>query len=175
MFLGIKYSTAQLTQTMTSNPGHERWQCCYLKWKKRKAQRKVFVTACLKNASAWERECCQETQKNEAGRMCVFCYGFRNLTHGSLTLEVAWPLLMKFLFSVSFRAVLEKQGGGQQHKWKELWNRKVKKAWGICCVKPQWWFPSRRMIAEDAEGGLFTVTLFRKVMDDFKAKARENR
>ena len=31
------------------------------------------------------------------------------------------------------------------------------------------------MIAEDAEGGLFTVTLFRKVMDDFKAKARENR
>uniref|UniRef100_A0A8C0BBU0 V-type proton ATPase subunit C n=1 Tax=Buteo japonicus TaxID=224669 RepID=A0A8C0BBU0_9AVES len=36
-------------------------------------------------------------------------------------------------------------------------------------------FPSHRMIAEDAEGGLFTVTLFRKVMDDFKAKARENR
>ncbi|XP_073192118.1 V-type proton ATPase subunit C 2 isoform X4 [Lepidochelys kempii] len=36
-------------------------------------------------------------------------------------------------------------------------------------------FPSCRMIAEDAEGGLFTVTLFRKVMDDFKAKARENR
>ncbi|XP_050171247.1 V-type proton ATPase subunit C 2 isoform X2 [Myiozetetes cayanensis] len=32
-----------------------------------------------------------------------------------------------------------------------------------------------KMIAEDAEGGLFTVTLFRKVMDDFKAKARENR
>lgn len=36
-------------------------------------------------------------------------------------------------------------------------------------------FPYHRMIAEDAEGGLFTVTLFRKVMDDFKAKARENR
>uniref|UniRef100_A0A8C5X525 V-type proton ATPase subunit C n=1 Tax=Malurus cyaneus samueli TaxID=2593467 RepID=A0A8C5X525_9PASS len=36
-------------------------------------------------------------------------------------------------------------------------------------------FASHRMIAEDAEGGLFTVTLFRKVMDDFKAKARENR
>ncbi|CAJ0941308.1 unnamed protein product [Ranitomeya imitator] len=31
------------------------------------------------------------------------------------------------------------------------------------------------MIAEDAEGGLFTVTLFRKVIDEFKAKARENR
>ncbi|NWX07561.1 VATC2 ATPase, partial [Caloenas nicobarica] len=34
---------------------------------------------------------------------------------------------------------------------------------------------STKMIAEDAEGGLFTVTLFRKVMDDFKAKARENK
>ncbi|NXW55243.1 VATC2 ATPase, partial [Eurystomus gularis] len=34
---------------------------------------------------------------------------------------------------------------------------------------------STKMIAEDAEGGLFTVTLFRKVMDDFKVKARENR
>ncbi|XP_024064147.2 V-type proton ATPase subunit C 2 [Terrapene carolina triunguis] len=34
---------------------------------------------------------------------------------------------------------------------------------------------STKMIAEDTEGGLFTVTLFRKVMDDFKAKARENR
>ncbi|RLW12138.1 hypothetical protein DV515_00000707 [Chloebia gouldiae] len=34
---------------------------------------------------------------------------------------------------------------------------------------------STKMIAEDAEGGLFTVTLFRKVMDDFKAKAREYR
>ncbi|NWH75353.1 VATC2 ATPase, partial [Piaya cayana] len=34
---------------------------------------------------------------------------------------------------------------------------------------------STKMIAEDAEGGLFTVTLFRKVVDDFKAKARENR
>ncbi|OCT81230.1 V-type proton ATPase subunit C 2 [Xenopus laevis] len=34
---------------------------------------------------------------------------------------------------------------------------------------------STKLIAEDAEGGLFTVTLFRKVMDDFKAKARENK
>lgn len=31
------------------------------------------------------------------------------------------------------------------------------------------------MITEDAEGGLFTVTLFRKVIDDFKTKARENK
>ncbi|XP_054833344.1 V-type proton ATPase subunit C 2 isoform X2 [Eublepharis macularius] len=34
---------------------------------------------------------------------------------------------------------------------------------------------STKMIAEDAEGGLFTVTLFQKVIDDFKAKARENK
>uniref|UniRef100_A0A1W7RBM9 V-type proton ATPase subunit C n=1 Tax=Agkistrodon contortrix contortrix TaxID=8713 RepID=A0A1W7RBM9_AGKCO len=34
---------------------------------------------------------------------------------------------------------------------------------------------STKMIAEDAEGGLFTVTLFRKVIDDFKTKARENK
>ncbi|XP_062981902.1 V-type proton ATPase subunit C 2 isoform X2 [Elgaria multicarinata webbii] len=34
---------------------------------------------------------------------------------------------------------------------------------------------STKMIVEDAEGGLFTVTLFRKVMDDFKAKARQNK
>lgn len=34
---------------------------------------------------------------------------------------------------------------------------------------------STKMIAEDGEGGLFTVTLFRKVMEDFKAKARENK
>ncbi|MEE6512458.1 hypothetical protein FKM82_019461 [Ascaphus truei] len=32
-----------------------------------------------------------------------------------------------------------------------------------------------KLIAEDAEGGLFTVTLFRKVIDDFKVKARENK
>ncbi|XP_040286919.1 V-type proton ATPase subunit C 2 [Bufo bufo] len=32
---------------------------------------------------------------------------------------------------------------------------------------------STKMIAEDSEGGLFTVTLFRKVIDEFKAKARE--
>ncbi|KAM3852745.1 V-type proton ATPase subunit C 2 isoform 1-T3 [Vipera latastei] len=34
---------------------------------------------------------------------------------------------------------------------------------------------STKMITEDAEGGLFTVTLFRKVIDDFKTKARENK
>ncbi|KAM4772257.1 V-type proton ATPase subunit C 2 [Rhinophrynus dorsalis] len=34
---------------------------------------------------------------------------------------------------------------------------------------------STKMIAEDNEGGLFTVTLFRKVIDEFKAKARENK
>lgn len=33
----------------------------------------------------------------------------------------------------------------------------------------------RRLIAEDNEGGLFTVTLFRKVIDDFKTKAKENK
>uniref|UniRef100_A0A8C5QDY8 V-type proton ATPase subunit C n=1 Tax=Leptobrachium leishanense TaxID=445787 RepID=A0A8C5QDY8_9ANUR len=34
---------------------------------------------------------------------------------------------------------------------------------------------STKMIAEDGEGGLFTVTLFRKVIEDFKSKARENK
>ena len=34
---------------------------------------------------------------------------------------------------------------------------------------------SHRLIAEDNEGGLFTVTLFRKVIDDFKTKAKENK
>ncbi|XP_077344910.1 V-type proton ATPase subunit C 2 [Lithobates pipiens] len=34
---------------------------------------------------------------------------------------------------------------------------------------------STKMIAEDGEGGLFTVTLFRKVIDEFKVKARENK
>ncbi|XP_070589103.1 V-type proton ATPase subunit C 2 isoform X2 [Erythrolamprus reginae] len=34
---------------------------------------------------------------------------------------------------------------------------------------------STKMIAEDAEGGLFTVTLFRKVIDEFKTKARDNK
>lgn len=58
-------------------------------------------------------ECYQETQKNQAGRMRVFCDGFRNLTHGSFTLEVEWPVLMKFLFPILTRAVLEKQGGVQ--------------------------------------------------------------
>ncbi|MBV96037.1 V-type proton ATPase subunit C 2, partial [Eschrichtius robustus] len=32
-----------------------------------------------------------------------------------------------------------------------------------------------KLIAEDNEGGLFTVTLFRKVIDDFKTKAKENK
>jgi V-type H+-transporting ATPase subunit C len=32
-----------------------------------------------------------------------------------------------------------------------------------------------RLIAEDVEYALFTVTLFRRVVDDFKAKARENK
>lgn len=32
-----------------------------------------------------------------------------------------------------------------------------------------------RLIAEDNEGGLFTVTLFRKVIEDFKVKAKENK
>ncbi|KAG3267588.1 ATPase H+ transporting V1 subunit C2, transcript variant X1 [Ictidomys tridecemlineatus] len=34
---------------------------------------------------------------------------------------------------------------------------------------------STKLIAEDNEGGLFTVTLFRKVIDDFKIKAKENK
>nr|XP_051683790.1 V-type proton ATPase subunit C 2 isoform X4 [Oryctolagus cuniculus] len=34
---------------------------------------------------------------------------------------------------------------------------------------------STKLIAEDGEGGLFTVTLFRKVIDDFKVKAKENK
>ncbi|KAG9494596.1 hypothetical protein GDO78_002106 [Eleutherodactylus coqui] len=34
---------------------------------------------------------------------------------------------------------------------------------------------STKLIAEDTDGGLFTVTLFRKVIDEFKAKARENK
>ncbi|KAM7079560.1 V-type proton ATPase subunit C 2 isoform 3-T4 [Molossus nigricans] len=34
---------------------------------------------------------------------------------------------------------------------------------------------STKLITEDKEGGLFTVTLFRKVIDDFKTKARENK
>ncbi|XP_078503928.1 V-type proton ATPase subunit C 2 [Lissotriton helveticus] len=34
---------------------------------------------------------------------------------------------------------------------------------------------STKMIVEDAEAGLFTVTLFRKVMEDFKNKARQNK
>ncbi|KAM5316894.1 V-type proton ATPase subunit C 2 isoform 4-T5 [Glossophaga mutica] len=34
---------------------------------------------------------------------------------------------------------------------------------------------STKLIAEDKEGGLFTVTLFRKVIDDFKTKAKANK
>uniref|UniRef100_F6VHG3 V-type proton ATPase subunit C n=1 Tax=Ornithorhynchus anatinus TaxID=9258 RepID=F6VHG3_ORNAN len=34
---------------------------------------------------------------------------------------------------------------------------------------------STKLIAEDNEGGLFTVTMFRKVIDDFKSKAKENK
>ncbi|XP_045700319.1 V-type proton ATPase subunit C 2 isoform X1 [Phyllostomus hastatus] len=34
---------------------------------------------------------------------------------------------------------------------------------------------STKLIAEDKDGGLFTVTLFRKVIDDFKSKARANK
>ncbi|XP_036288469.1 V-type proton ATPase subunit C 2 isoform X6 [Pipistrellus kuhlii] len=34
---------------------------------------------------------------------------------------------------------------------------------------------STKLICEDKEGGLFTVTLFRKVIDDFKARAKENK
>ncbi|KAM5164369.1 V-type proton ATPase subunit C 2 [Mantella aurantiaca] len=34
---------------------------------------------------------------------------------------------------------------------------------------------STKLIAEDSDGGLFTVTLFRKVIEEFKVKARENK
>ncbi|KAK2093553.1 hypothetical protein P7K49_027291 [Saguinus oedipus] len=34
---------------------------------------------------------------------------------------------------------------------------------------------STKLITEDKEGGLFTVTLFGKVIEDFKSKARENK
>ncbi|XP_005576619.3 V-type proton ATPase subunit C 2 isoform X6 [Macaca nemestrina] len=34
---------------------------------------------------------------------------------------------------------------------------------------------STKLITEDKEGGLFTVTLFRKVIEDFKTKAKENK
>ncbi|XP_068928358.1 V-type proton ATPase subunit C 2 isoform X3 [Petaurus breviceps papuanus] len=34
---------------------------------------------------------------------------------------------------------------------------------------------STKLIAEDNEGGLFTVTMFRRVINDFKAKAKENK
>ncbi|XP_036904610.1 V-type proton ATPase subunit C 2 isoform X1 [Sturnira hondurensis] len=34
---------------------------------------------------------------------------------------------------------------------------------------------STKLIAEDQDGGLFTVTLFRKVIDDFKTKAKANK
>lgn len=42
--------------------------------------------------------------------MHVYYDGFGNLTHGSFTLEIAWPVLVKSLFPISVTAVLEKQG-----------------------------------------------------------------
>lgn len=42
-------------------------------------------------------------------------------------------------------------------------------------MRPHVTLLSNRLIAEDKEGGLFTVTLFRKVIDDFKTKAKENK
>lgn len=34
---------------------------------------------------------------------------------------------------------------------------------------------SCRLVYEDAEGGLFTVTLFRKAVDDYKQKCRDKK
>lgn len=34
---------------------------------------------------------------------------------------------------------------------------------------------SFRLLFEDSDSGLFSVTLFRKAVDDFKHKARENK
>lgn len=42
--------------------------------------------------------------------MRVYYDGFGNLTHGSVTLEIVWPVLVKSLFPISVTAVLEKQG-----------------------------------------------------------------
>lgn len=36
-------------------------------------------------------------------------------------------------------------------------------------------FISSRLLFEDNDSGLFSVTLFRKAIDDFKHKARENK
>lgn len=36
-------------------------------------------------------------------------------------------------------------------------------------------FLSSRLLFEDNDSGLFSVTLFRKAVDDFKHKARENK
>ncbi len=43
---------------------------------------------------------------------------------------------------------------------------------------PQLWFficSSVRLLFEDQDSGLFSVTLFMKAIDDFKHKARENK
>lgn len=36
-------------------------------------------------------------------------------------------------------------------------------------------YSSVRLLFEDQDSGLFSVTLFRKAIDDFKQKARENK
>ena len=49
---------------------------------------------------------------------------------------------------------------------------------GICtyvCVCTLHDFSTCRKIAEDGEFGLFTVTLFKKVVDEFKLHCRENK
>lgn len=48
-------------------------------------------------------------------------------------------------------------------------------AWGPGNESSEQTLLSNRLITEDKEGGLFTVTLFRKVIDDFKTKAKENK
>lgn len=54
--------------------------------------------------------------------------------------------------------------------------------WGLkCCLQPaprvdlSFGVPSSRLLFEDNDSGLFSVTLFRKAIDDFKHKARENK
>lgn len=51
----------------------------------------------------------------------------------------------------------------------------------LCCIDI--YFPTplvhsvliSRLLFEDSDSGLFSVTLFRKAVDDFKHKARENK
>lgn len=47
------------------------------------------------------------------------------------------------------------------------------------CVYPavdlSWCVLLSRLLFEDNDSGLFSVTLFRKAVDDFKHKARENK